>query len=362
MGRMHSPIRLDVRKPAQNAALRALKNSGAFHIARRAERFRLRILAYTGVWNADDGFLGDAMFIRPETFRRRMELLAQWGYRVVSLEEGLRLSLNGCAEDAVVITVDDGWSTMHSHLWPTLKSLSYPATLYVDTAHLLARQPLVHVMARYLRRLLACGQIRMRVGSPQPARQVSGAVASLLERAKQRHRPVAERLELLRAWAAILNVDLQHYAERRVFEYVSRENLRAMSHSGLDVQLHTHSHSLGDFGFETVQREIETNRRILSELCDLPPQKLSHFCYPSGHSSAKAVPVFKALGIRSATLTVPGLACARSNPYFLPRILDGDHMTDLQFEAELCGLLPWLRQSRQARSTRLPLGPLRDPA
>jgi peptidoglycan/xylan/chitin deacetylase (PgdA/CDA1 family) len=351
---------LDIRKPARNAALRALKKTGAFHMARRAHRFRLRILAYHGVWNADDGFPGDAMFIRPDTFRRRMELLAHWGYRVVSLEEGLRLSLSGLAEDAVVITVDDGWSTMDSYLWPTLKSLSYPATLYVDTAHLLAREPLVHVMAKYLGRLLACGQIRMRADSPQPASKASSAIASLLEQARQRHRPVAERLELLRAWAAILNVDLQHYLERRVFEYVNGETLRAMSDSGLDVQLHTHGHSLGDFGFQTVQREIETNRRILSELCDVPPQTLSHFCYPSGRSSAKAVPVFKALGIRSATLTAPGLACARSNPYFLPRILDGDHMTDLHFEAELCGLVPWLRESRPAGSARLPLGPLRD--
>ncbi len=355
-----SATSLGVRKNAKAAFLSALKGVGAFQMARRAHRFRLRILGYHGAWIADDGFSGDALFIRPQTFKRRLDLLARWGYRVVSLEEGFRLSLRGLAEDAVVITVDDGWSTLSSQLWPTLQSLSYPATLYVDTAQLLAREPVAHVMANFLGRLVERGEVRMREGCLQPPREASAAVASLLERANRRQRPVAERMELLHTWAAILNVDIEHYLERRLFDYISAEDLRAMSDSGLDVQLHTHHHSLGDFGQETVRSEIETNRRILSELCDVPPQTLTHFCYPEGHYSAKAIPVLKALGIRSATLTDSGLACARSNPYGLPRILDGDHMSDLEFEAELCGLVPWLRESRKAGSARLPVGLLRD--
>lgn len=334
---------LEIRKPAKIAALTALKNAGAFHLARRANRFKLRVLAYHGAWEAEDAFPGDAMFIRPDTFRRRMGLLKQWGYRVVSLDEGLRLSRSGLSEDMVVITVDDGWWSMGSLMWPTLQSMCYPATLYVDTANLLAQEPVAHVMASYLSRGVRRGQVRTKAGCPLPDPDTLERVESLVERAKQRHRPAAERLKLLESWSAALRVDIKHYRERRLFEYVSPETLRAMSESGLDVQLHTHRHSLGAFGHTTVKTEIEMNRRILAEVCGISPEKLTHFCYPSGRSSTRAEPMLKELGIRSATLTSPGLVGPHSNPYFLPRILDGDHKNELELEAELCGFMSWVR-------------------
>lgn len=353
---------LSIDRQAKDVALSALKSAGAFQMARRAQRFKLRILAYHGLWNADDGFAGDAMFIRPDTFRRRLQLLEDWGYRVVSLGEGLRLSRSEVAEDVVVITVDDGWATMGSQMWPTLQSFAYPATLYVDTAHLLADEPVIHVMAGYLGQLAARSQLRMEAGFPQPERGAVDAVASLLEQATDRHRSALERMELLQRWAAALHVDLRHYEECRLFEYVSVDTLRAMSSSGLDIQLHTHRHSLGDFGYATVKDEIQTNRRILSELCAIDPGTLTDFCYPSGRYSAKAVPVFEALGIRSASLTIPGLTSAQTNPYFLPRILDGDQLSELEFEAELCGLMSWLRETRQVGRSHAAVDPFRGQA
>lgn len=294
------------------------------------------------------------MFIRPKTFVRRMGLLEQWGYRVVSLDEGLRLSRSGIAEDAVVITVDDGWWSTGSHIWPALKRMSYPVTLYVDTAHLLAQEPVAHVMASYLGRLARRGEVRTEAGRPLPASETLERVQGLLEHAQQRGRPMAERLKLLESWAAATHVDFQHYRERRLFDYVSCDTLRAMSEAGLDVQLHTHRHSLGDFGRAALESEIEDNRRILADVCGVLPEKLVHFCYPSGRFSAGAEPELRALGIRSAVLTESGLAGTQSNPYFLPRILDGDHMNDLEFEAELCGFLSWARLARRSQTTKSP--------
>ena len=344
--------RFEIRKAAKKSVLAALKNAGAFRLARRAHRPKLRILAYHGIWNADDGFPGDMMFMRPDTFRRRIGLLDQWGYRVVSLEEGLRLSRSGLAEDAVVITIDDGWWSTGSLMWPVLQSMSYPATLYVDTAHLLAQEPVTHVMANYLGQLVRRGQVRMKGGYPLPAPKTLERVESLIGHSKQRHRPAAERLELVESWAAELHIDVQHYTERRLFDYVSTKTLRAVSKSGLDVQLHTHQHSLGDFGRASVEAAIETNRRILAEVCGVSPESLTHFCYPSGRSSPRAEPALKALGIRSATLASPGLVGMQSNPYFLPRILDGDHIDDLEFEAELCGVMSWVRFAKPSSFSR----------
>jgi hypothetical protein len=48
----------------------------------------------------------------------------------------------------------------------------------------------------------------------------------------------------------------------------------------------------------------------------------------------------------SATTTDIGLVAADSPPYALPRILDGQDITDLEFEAELCGFMQLLRRLR----------------
>jgi hypothetical protein len=50
-------------------------------------------------------------------------------------------------------------------------------------------------------------------------------------------------------------------------------------------------------------------------------------------------PYLKACAVSSATTVEPGFVTKRSDPYALPRILDGESTTDLEFEAELCGFL-----------------------
>lgn len=278
------------------------------------------------------------MFIRPGTFRRRMNLLRALGYRVVSLDEGLDAARRSLGEDLVVITIDDGWWSTGAFVWPTLQSMSYPATLYVDTANLLAQEPIVHVMAAYFGTLVRRGQLRLKNGRTLPVPEVLEGVEPLIEEAKQMDLPTTHGLRLLQTWADATGVDLHHYNARRVFEYVSPETLRAMSKSGLDVQLHTHGHSLGDFGRSVVENEIETNRQNLSEICEVAPERLSHFCYPSGETSEGIASLLKSIGVQSATLTSGGLIGAEHNPYLLPRILDGDQMSDLEFEAALCGV------------------------
>jgi hypothetical protein len=45
------------------------------------------------------------------------------------------------------------------------------------------------------------------------------------------------------------------------------------------------------------------------------------------------------LGVRSATTCDAGLASSRSEPLLLPRVLDGEQVTAVEFEAWLCGIL-----------------------
>ena len=338
------------RRATKRTALRALKSTGAFRLARHANRHKLRILAYHGAWIADDEFGGDAMFILPETFERRMKLLRAWGYRVVCLEDGLRNAREGRGQDDVCITIDDGWWSTESAFWGPLRVMSYPATLYVDTGHLVKRQPVLHVMANYLERLARRGDIRLLRGNTLPTESRLESLKGLVDGAKKPERVTEERLDMLRAWADAIGADVDHYLDSHLFDYLSPEMLRTLSDRGLDVQLHTHRHSLGDFGPAVLKDEIETNRRVLTEVCGIAGERLSHLCYPSGEFKPGIEPILDDLGVRSAVLVTPGLAGRGSNPYFLPRILDGNHLTDLDFEAELCGVLDWVRAARSVAS------------
>jgi peptidoglycan/xylan/chitin deacetylase (PgdA/CDA1 family) len=109
-----------------------------------------------------------------------------------------------------------------------------------------------------------------------------------------------------------------------------------MFQRGLDIQLHTHRHRISKAGHFCIEEEVEDNRARLEPLTGQP---LQHFCYPSGVYDRAIWPDLKKIGIASATTTAPGLVGRSAEIYALPRILDGEHVSDLEFEAELSGLL-----------------------
>lgn len=72
--------------------------------------------------------------ITRETFREQMQYLAATGYNVISLDElseyvaGRRKTL---PENAVVITVDDGYRSVYDEMFPVMKKHRFPFTIFV---------------------------------------------------------------------------------------------------------------------------------------------------------------------------------------------------------------------------------------
>src|SRR4029078_2560752 len=136
-------------KRAKIFVLLILKACGVYALARAWHRKRPRILCYHGVWLANDGFPGDSTFIGARTFERRVDFLAKRLFNVIPLDvavDGLagRVSL---PDDAVVITIDDGWYSTFAGMLPTLRQHRMPATIYCDTGNLLAGGAVPHVAA-----------------------------------------------------------------------------------------------------------------------------------------------------------------------------------------------------------------------
>jgi len=322
-----------LRRAAKLMVLGLLKAAGVFALARALHRKHPRILCYHGAWLADDGFPGDSMFINPRTFERRLNLLAKRSFNVISLERAVDGLANRAPlpDDAVVVTIDDGWYSTFEKMLPPLTRHNMPATIYCDTGNLLAGGAIPHVAARYLYAIHPAPEGREREVDDAFER----ATYPGLDREAKR-RGLQEMLKLLR-------VDFAPYEERRVFEYMTPHELREASEAGFNVELHTHTHSLHGFEARLVEQEIETNRAVLSKLLSRPAESFRHFCYPSGVYAAVARQILQRLGIVSATVLDSRLATSGDDPLFLPRILDGDHLTDLEFEAALCGIPDLLR-------------------
>lgn len=316
------------------AILQMMKSAGLFALARARARRGVRILCYHGVWTGPDRFAGDSMFISKRTFEDRLALLRKLDFKVISLDQAVQvLRGNSAVVDGVVITIDDGWHSTFSHMLPALKRHGMHATIYCDTKNLTSGFPVPHVMARYLRDIHAkdsCNE------------QTNTAFAQATDLTSSVESRYAAALD----FAAKSGVDIEPYLAARVFSYMTAAEIVQASRDGFSIELHTHNHTLGDFSFDTVAREIQLNRQTLGTLLDRRPETFRHFCYPSGVALPTVGHALSRLGVSTGTTLESGIAQSGSNEFFLPRILDGDHLSAIEFEAQISGLADLVRDFR----------------
>jgi peptidoglycan/xylan/chitin deacetylase (PgdA/CDA1 family) len=319
----------------KHTVLRVAKAFGAFRLARFLTRDGIRILCYHGAWIGASEFGGDAMFIRPSTFRARLEFLRRHGFLVADLADAIRAG-DGRASvstPSVVITIDDGWYSTFREMLPALTAQAMPATLYCDTQHLLAGRPIPHVMARYL----------MEVNGRDPSEE---SIRHLFERATNPRGDTADRLDAVKALCERENIDFAADEASRAFAYMTPDELQEFARTpGMRVELHTHTHTLGDHSSDVIVQEITANRQALAAILERDVSSFEHFCYPSGDCQEADGALLQRLGIKSATTVVQGIASrAPSQRYLMPRLLDGDHLSDIIFEAEMSGFLSLVRR------------------
>jgi peptidoglycan/xylan/chitin deacetylase (PgdA/CDA1 family) len=323
----------------------AAKALGLFSAARLLTRRKLRILAYHGVELHDESRFDPAMFIRPPTFAARLELLRR-EYPVLPLGEAVRRLEEGSLPPcAVAITIDDGFHGTAAVAAPLLEAAGLPATVYVTTWYVERQVPVFRLAMQYCFwksrvRSIDVGALGAGVEGTRPLGTEAQRVEVVWELVNygERHLDEQGRTSLLEATAAQLDVDLRPLLRDRVLHLMSRDEVRATD-ARLDVQLHTHRHRFPDDPL-LARAELEENRRALAPLVRRP---LVHFCYPSGFWSEALFPVLAAAGVETATTCEGGLNGPGVHRYALRRFFDGEHVTALEFEAELSGFAELLR-------------------
>jgi peptidoglycan/xylan/chitin deacetylase (PgdA/CDA1 family) len=343
-------------------ALYFLRAVGVFALAKFLTRKQLRILCYHSFSIGDEHEVDPVMFMRASTFEARMRLLKKRGIPVITLDEGVRRLQSGAIGHAeTVITLDDGWVSNLTIGAPILEKYGFPACIYISTEHLEAGTEVFNVALSYMVRRSARESLTLTGLHPQIdgtydiGKDPDAAIAALI-RAAQRAFPIAGRQQLLPRIARALGADLDEVLREGRFRLLSRAEIREAFRRGLDIQLHSHTHTLPDSEFDAMAREIDTNRRMIREVIGVQAR---HFCYPSGEYSERHPEWLKRLGIASATTCNPGLNDVTTPLMLLNRYLDSDNRSNIAFEAEICGLSEVARRLRRA-ATRAAWRPRRN--
>lgn len=326
------------------------KYLGLFWLARYLTRKGLRILCYHGFVLADEDRFRHGLFLRPETFRRRMQWLAQHHIPVLDLDRALTLLNQGqLPANATVITVDDGFYSTYRLAFDVLREHSFPATIYVTTYYLVKNHPVFRLAVQYLfwktpkTELTVTGLAGMNAGQKSlHTPQAKDAVMWDIIQHAESDCDETQREALLGELGIRLAVDYADLVKQRLFHLMTLEEIRTMVKAGIDIQLHTHRHRFPED--EQTLRELADNRAILEPLVGKP---LQHFCYPSGVWSEAHWPWLERANVKSATTCDPGLNYADTPRFALHRFLDGENISQLEFEAEICGFNELLRRVRR---------------
>lgn len=322
---------------------------GLFEIASWLTRNRIRILGYHGIWFLDDHF-GNFLYMDPEKFHARMSWLEQSKYSIISLGKAVDdLRQRKTTPYSVVITIDDGWYGTYKYMLPVLEQKSFPATLYVYTEAVESQKPLFHILISAIfqlsnKAILKTDSVNMDSNicvDISSASKKQEALSDVLMKLHTLDSFQAE--EFCRDITVALGFDYESIFESRQFGLMSFDEIQKADQRGLDIQLHTHTHNVDIDAPEKIVDEISINRKKLESYVT---SSLVHFCYPSGVHSPEVRRYLKANAVVSGTLCDTGLVTSETNLFELNRILDGQQVSQLEFEGEMSGFLELTREIR----------------
>jgi peptidoglycan/xylan/chitin deacetylase (PgdA/CDA1 family) len=331
-----------------DAALYLARGCGLFALARSLTAKHLRILCYHGAALEDEHEFQPMLFMRSATFEDRLDRLLRTGHPVLPLGEALeRLGQGTLPRAAVVITIDDGWYGTLREMAPALARRGLPATLYLATYYVEKQTQVFNVAAAYA--LWSAQSRALELDGVDPALEGRFDLSDPASRSLvlERLRTLADGLDsadrrqtLLERLYVALGLDFERVRRQRMFTFMSAGEAATLPALGIELQLHTHRHRFPIGAPDMLADEIHANRAALGKMAAGPFQ---HLCYPSGEYDRSAFPQLNAIGIVSATTTLPGMNDAGTPRFELRRFLDSENCSTIRFEAEVSGFLDLLR-------------------
>lgn len=341
--------------------LRTLKAAGVFSIVAnsRWRRERLLILCYHGTSLEDEHLWRPALYISPIVLEQRLELLKKGGYAVVPLGEGLRrLQARDLPPRSVAITFDDGTYDFYKQAYPLLKSYGFPVTVYQTTYYTDYQRPIFSLITSYMlwkRRgdVIADGR-ELGLSKPLDLRSEAGrheVVRELLDIADRDGMTGQQRDEVAARLANFLAINYEALVAKRIVQLMNARELAEVACGGVDIQLHTHRHRTPE-DEKLFRREIRDNRDRIRAMV---AANSMHFCYPSGVYRPQFLKWLREEQVISATTCDSGLASRATEALLIPRFIDNQSRTPLDFESWLSGVGDLLAFRRAATQRYVPV-------
>lgn len=325
------------------------KYTGLFRVARRITKEGLRIICYHNFSKGDATEWKPKLFIHPDTFEKRLNYLENSGYQVVPLTLAVeRLSHRQLPDLSVVITIDDGWQRTLQYADPVLKAKKYPYTVYASTYYSKKETPVFNLVLQYIfwKTTIKVDPSQLkRLGIGCSGKDRTDDLVRKIQNHAESKLDNTSRCKLLSDLGDLLNIDFSVIDRSKRFHLLTPEEIKAMDFTGVDFQLHSHRHRW-PLDEQHALKEVQDNRSFLKKLVSKQKQ-LDHFCYPSGFYKTSQFNFLEKAEIRSAVTCETGFNYPDTHPYRLYRFLDGENISQLEFEAEMSGFLELLRNIRQ---------------
>jgi peptidoglycan/xylan/chitin deacetylase (PgdA/CDA1 family) len=248
-------------------------------------------------------------------------------FKVVSLETMLDRLMNGAFPPAheIVLTFDDGLRNNLTVVYPILRGLQVPATMFVCPALVESGEWLWnHEMRCRMQTLAAPALAELRMKLLAPGTSVE-AIIEWMKTLRLQQRRMAE------ATIRQATADFQPTAtQREAFDIMDWDDLRSLDCNLITVGSHTLSHPiLTTLSGEEMESEISEGRRCLEQRLQ---RKVDFFCYPNGAYDKRAYQLVQKT-YRAAVTTESG-------------VLDGSQGLDLHRlpripSAESAALTAW---------------------
>lgn len=333
--------------------LHMLKIVGFFKIAKHFSKRNLLILAYHGIEIEDESEFSPKLFIKRTTLKKRMACLKENGFHVVPLSKATDISNWGRLPDnSIVITVDDGWYSTLSEAHDVFSHYSFPYTLYITSYYVGKESPVLNVVLRYMiwkTNITSVGLDQLE----EEGLKGTYPLASLHEKKSVKiilvkylnSLPTHEaKVNFISKLANLFSVDYRDIEKSRRLSLLSQDEIIDMAKQGVNIQLHSHRHTMHHNDVDAFKNEIIQNRLMLEHTVK---STMTHFCYPSGDYAPDSEAWLRGLGVDSATTCHAGFVSEQTNPYYLPRFLDGENITQIVFEAEIYGVLEFFRKVKR---------------
>jgi peptidoglycan/xylan/chitin deacetylase (PgdA/CDA1 family) len=335
--------------------------TGLFFLTRSLMKDKLQILCYHGFETVDECSFRPKLFIKKETFTRRLQLISKYGFAVLPLGEALsELRSNKLQKNALVITIDDGFYSVLSVAANILNSYQYPSTLYLTTYYVEKETPIFRLAVQYMfwktkkkRRidLTDCVWKNTKYLDLANDKERDRVMWECIQYGEN-NCSESERVQISRQLSAMLGVDYELLNEGRLLSLLNIDEAKLLSTKGFDIQLHTHRHRFSSDNEMHAQQEILDNREVLGKIVRNPG---AHFCYPSGIWNRNQWSWLEKLNVESATTCLPGHNDAESQVFGLTRFLDSEYISEIEFKAELFGFMELARKLRnkiQSKKTK----------